>query len=758
MCCVYISPAYMSKMIKLHFPKLACFDRILEPASVSVPFPQGKLYNIEHCKIVNKNGQSFPVQFRATALWPDGSVKWLLVHFQADLPGNAAVDYYLDIEADNSFMDKQMSVTTKYIDTGVLRIVLPETRGPIFEYIETPQGKFLQEEITPFIITDKMGNVYSAGTGENGWEVIESGPVRAMVRTRGRHHGEAGSYFDYVITLYAYAGKPWIDLDYRVINTESGEPLVLEKGSEGLTVSSISTMSMKVCPVANGDVKTYAAHSVKNTIYREGDVELLIDEEFLKFAETEQSPEVLYGTFYADWRDETRGIAVSIYQAQQNFPKRLAVCKDCLTVDLIPQETGEVEFIEGVSKTHRMQILFHSPDADRQDITCRAYQYLLPDKPVIQSEIYEASGLFEDIFNTKREQVMELYIDRLFDVRSKAYGMLHWGDNPDMGYTLQGRGMGDYVWINGEYDAGRAFFLYYITHGCRRAYCAMKCATEHILDVDICHHSSDPGRYGGQIPHSARHATKNCTPSHEWVEGLFDYYHETGDPDVLEIALKVGHNIAYLLEHKIFNANTGYVSAREAGWALFSLVAFYKETNDEFWLKHCYTTIDYFFEWEKDLGSLLTVYTDHSMVRIPFMMSVAINAMKCFYDVRPSEELKGLILRTAEDMAENCISEYTQMFFYKELPSLNQSDTNPLILAALTNAYILSKDVKFLKYGIPTLQSILRNIPIRKGGSSVSHHCMITMAGSSSNKPFAATAPYIFLYYKALMDNDLFPG
>ena len=70
----------MDKMIKLHFPKLACFERVMEPASVSVPFPKGKLYNIEHCKIVNKSGKCFPAQFRPTALWPDGSVKWLLVH------------------------------------------------------------------------------------------------------------------------------------------------------------------------------------------------------------------------------------------------------------------------------------------------------------------------------------------------------------------------------------------------------------------------------------------------------------------------------------------------------------------------------------------------------------------------------------------------------------------------------------------------------------------------------------------------------
>lgn len=746
-------------MIKLHFPKVACVKRMLEPATVAIPFAQGILSDLTKCRIVDEAGVVFPGQFRPTAVWPDGSVKWLLVHMEADLPGNNSVDYYLDVNSDKAACQTGMQVTGTSIDTGVLQIGLSESKDALFSYIHTPYGKFTKEEISPFRITDKQGRVYTAGAGEKGWEVMEAGPVRAMVRTRGRHFSETGTWFDYKITLYAYAGKPWIDLEYCVTNTESGEPLNFTKAKAGLTASEIASMSLKICPAAIGEVETYGMHSTVKNFYHEGEQELLVDEEFLRYAVNEQSSEVFYGTLYGDWKDREKGVAVSIYQAQQNFPKRIAVSKEGIAVDLIPKETGAVEFIEGMAKTHRIQMLFHGPDADREwDVTFRSLQYQLPDKPVLEPEIYAASGIFEDIFNQKMNRKIEYYLDKLCRNRSNAFGMMHWGDNPDGGYTDQGRGADEVVWINGEYDIGHALYLYYITHRSRHIYGAMKCAAEHIMDVDICHYSKDPARMGGHIAHSARHATGGCGPSHEWVEGLLDYYHETGDPDVLEMAVNVGKNVAYLLEKLVLNQPLGVnVSAREGGWAMIALLALYRETGNEYFMEYCERIVQYFFDWEKEMGAFLAQYTMHSFVRTPFMISVGIVAMYRLYQVRPTEELKGLILRVAEDMVENCISEFTGLFLYKEFPSVNISVLNTMPLGALVHAYQLSGDVKFLKYGIPTFEDVLHNIPAACSGAATGRHCIIRGASGNSNKTMAANTLNILLFYKALSDNGLTP-
>jgi len=744
-------------VIKLRFPRLSCFDRSLEPATVAVPFPQGALVDIGRCRIADAAGKTFPGQFRVTTRWPDGSVKWLLVHLQADLPANKGADYFLDTNAADPAFASSMCVSASCVDTGALKIALSNTPDALFDSITTPQGTFTREEISPFTITDGKGNAYTAGAGEKGWEVIESGPVRAMLRTRGRHTGASGTWFDYIVTLYAYAGKSWIDLDYRVINTESGKPLELANAAPGLTVSSIASMNLRLTPKACGETACFVAHSNYVTTYQEGETEKLIDDQYLLFTANEQNPEVLYGTLYADWQDEKRAVCATIYQAQQNFPKRVAVSKDALTVDLIPESTGAVEFIEGMSKTHRMQLYFHAPNAARrEDINFRSLQYQLPDKPTLEPAVYEATGIYEDIFTAKRNGHMEFYLEQLFADRSKAYGILHWGDNPDSGYTLQGRGMGDIVWINGEYDAGHSFYLYYITHYRRAAFAAMKVATEHLIDVDICHHSADPGRMGGQVVHSARHVTRGCTPSHEWVESLLDYYHETGDPDVLEMALAMGRNIQYLLENKIFKfVHGGFGSARESGWALFAMSALYKETFDEYWLKHCETIVSLFVKWEQQMGAFISPYTDHSMIRVPFMISVAINALKSLYNARPSEEIRGLILRAVQDLVENCIDEFTGLFYYKQLPSLDVNVLSVQVFGPLTYAYQFTGDKKYLEYALPTFREMMQKVPKGGGGKSASYHCVISGTASSSNKAFSSGAPHLMVYYKALMDTGL---
>src|SRR5690606_19244730 len=76
------------------FEKLSMYERSLEPCMVALPFAQGRLTPDAVSRIsILDDAKSIPSQCRATALWPDGSIKWLLVHFLADLPANAAKQF-----------------------------------------------------------------------------------------------------------------------------------------------------------------------------------------------------------------------------------------------------------------------------------------------------------------------------------------------------------------------------------------------------------------------------------------------------------------------------------------------------------------------------------------------------------------------------------------------------------------------------------------------------------------------------------------
>lgn len=73
------------------------------------------------------------------------------------------------------------------------------------------------------------------------------------------------------------------------------------------------------------------------------------------------------------------------------------------------------------------------------------------------------------------------------------------------------------------------------------------------MDVDVCHYSKNPLRIGGQWEHTAGHCKNGIMVcSHEWVEGVIDYYHFTGDERGLETAISIGDNILRLLDTPMY--------------------------------------------------------------------------------------------------------------------------------------------------------------------------------------------------------------
>ena len=90
-------------------------------------------------------------------------------------------------------------------------------------------------------------------------------------------------------------------------------------------------------------------------------------------------------------------------------------------------------------------------------------------------------------------------------------------------------------------------------------------------------------------------------------------------------------------------------------------------------------------------------------------------------------------------------------FFYKELPSLSRIGNNPLVLEALTIAYELTGDEKYIKLGKKTFYA---NAPASRAmvGSTKVEVEDAVIVGSSPTKRFAQMFIPITTYYKALME------
>lgn len=311
----------------------------------------------------------------------------------------------------------------------------------------------------------------------------------------------------------------------------------------------------------------------------------------------------------------------------------------------------------GMSREQRFLLHFHDAQESLAEIDNRSLIYQMPDRPYLAPETHRDSGVWPNVFVDNWDMAVERNLIARADGHCHAYGMMNFGDSYDAGYTAQGRGGGNLVWSNNEYDFPHACALLYVRTGIRRLLDYNIAACSHWMDVDVCHYHPEAGYIGGQWEHTGGHCINGeMVCSHEWVEGLLDYYHFTGDERGLETALGIGENVLRLLDTPMY-AKVGEASARETGWALRTLTALYVETRDERWLSKCSHILQDFKVWEEQYGSWLAPYTDNTVIRTGFMISVAIGSVMRYYREFPDPELKAMMLRAVDDLIENCYVE-----------------------------------------------------------------------------------------------------
>ncbi len=795
-------------MIEVKIDKLYRYDRKSEPCFIGFPLPKGTLYDDKKVYLYDGN-VTLPLQSKVTGRYDDGSIRFLFLRFLADLPANKGMT--LECEFEESEIKKRGQVQ-KYdfspietADTGdgyhiqttddktkkIFSFSIRNHADFVFEYITANVRTWTANQIEGPVLKDKDNDTYGIKLGE--WQEVEKGPVCAVFKNYGKHikaNGEIGPEFE--IKLTAYAGKSWVECSYRLINTtdEAFEVKCLEldlwrdvtlkdtvkscayipknPDSTGCGDAVKGTDNEMVCHAPSTDaaekiveslsteeVRTIAATSNYKTDYLIGKngagVGRVIDAEWLLKEANEHFAEVFYGTFFADCTDKDGGVAATVFQAQQNYPKAVIAGEGGIRVMLVPQDVEHVVLQSGMSREQKCLLHFHDASMPVSEINDRSIIYQMPDRPYVSPAVHAASGVWPDIFPEKTDVRVEQNLVCRADAHGRAYGMLHFGDSYDSNYTAQGRGGGRLVWCNNEYDYPHSCALLYARTGIRRFLDYNIASCSHWMDVDVCHYHKDPIYRGGQWEHTAGHCENGVMVcSHEWVEGLLDYYHFTGDERGLETAIGIGENVNRLLELPMY-AKAGEANARETGWALRTLTALYVETNDKKWLEKCDRIVNDFKVWEEQYGHWLAPYTDNTLVRVGFMISIAVGSLMRYYRVFPDPELKAMILRAVDDLVENCYVEEWGVFYYKELPSLNRVGNNTLLLEALAAAYDLSGNRRYLDYGIETFRNAISDKQPLAGGAKRREENAVLL-GSMSSKTFAQSMIPLTTYYRALSE------
>lgn len=242
-------------MIEIYCEKLYKYSRIEEPVSVTIPFKKGAYTKTEDMAVL-QNGSPVLIQPKVTARYDDGSIRYLFLRFLADLPANKAAVLQFDVKAKagsnsniNKTAGKGMTATVEKvadgfrIDTGCLKYEVANHCGSIFKELDDGRKIYKAADFEGPYLKDGNGDTYDMQIDT--WRVVEAGPVCVILSAEGSSlcsraddtadtntvnadSGTGGAKnIRFELRLTAYAGKPWTEVSYRIINT-TDEPLAVK--------------------------------------------------------------------------------------------------------------------------------------------------------------------------------------------------------------------------------------------------------------------------------------------------------------------------------------------------------------------------------------------------------------------------------------------------------------------------------------------------------------------------------------------------
>lgn len=325
------------------------------PISVGIPFKKGEYRDEKVMTIVDDAGKPVPCQIVKTGDWDDGSLRWVLADFTAQLDRRYFLTRGPRVEAKD---DIQLDETERSIvvETGGTSYAFPKTAAT-FDTIKLDadrNGQFEDAETlaagpaTEFYIVDSRGNRSVLRGGKTSVEL--AGKRHAVLRGEGDYLDGSGKRVAAgVVYFHFYAGHPRVRISHKLIVTEDTNELWFR--DIGLTI-----------PLALDGAVTAAFgsdHASPQTAFtnrlQPGRTLTLTQDEFPHFGSTNshfaitESSTVLHSgaacSGWADGSDERRGLAAQVTGFAEQFPKAFDLSTKGLTIHLwAGSDSRELDF------------------------------------------------------------------------------------------------------------------------------------------------------------------------------------------------------------------------------------------------------------------------------------------------------------------------------------------------------------------------------------------------------------------------------
>ncbi|NOZ21544.1 MAG: hypothetical protein GXP25_10700 [Planctomycetes bacterium] len=768
------------------------FARKAWPVTSGIPFKQGMLAPGGYVHLVNARGGHVPAQFEAMAHWPDGSVRWLLVDFQADTQPGKPTEYVLETSPNRPPIKPPLPIATEedgeiILDARVLRVPIDKKVFALFQNIALDQngdGSFSENEIVtgkPLIgngwIVDAEGKGY--GLAKPDLVTIETnGPMRATVRIEGDFVAKDGAkLFRYRARLTAYRGKRFLRLQWTIGNNNIDDVL-----------TPLTRAALRLPIRKQGEVTGCLSDGKAIPITGKDDLWILQDYDnrlFKSVKGTKSEGERDMGLACVKSGDIT--ITAMIRDFWQTYPKGIAIKPDGLHLRLLPAlpadqyrtgkdrtdivgqislyycyDHGKYLIKRGLEYTADILIRFDRGDMPPAAETAQHFQHMLfasakPEYYCPTRAFWEINPQKPDEFPRYTEAFNESFANLEKGRRTmREYGWMNYGD---------WWGERRWNWGNSEYDLQYVLALHFAQTGDLAFFWRGDQMARHNTSIDVCHYpwrtpmrelvyAHSVGHVGGFFERDDPRITNerwamsgfvagamDGSGGHSFQGGNFLYGFLTGDRRYLEIAEKECWNQA-----TTYTPRWRFSIERACGWALYNALSAYESTLNPYYLNAARIYLEKVYElqdpetggWRMPQGAPECDCGVKHIGGKAFATGVLLHALTMYDRVRPDPKVKQSIVRGADWLIDHSWNEEKHGFRYKTgCPKYyNQGWYTTLVTDGIAYAYEITKNDKYKDF-------LLRTVPAPLGKR--------TGSGRSAGKSFAShfhNLPHMLYYIK----------
>lgn len=566
-------------------------------ARTGVPCPGGLFFPASRFIMENRFREITPVQSMAVALWPDGSIKWLIVDFPVTLRAFEKAVFRLRLLDDNDRNpDTETSICIMEdsaairLNTGAGLFVIPKDSLAPFGAVEIQGTEILDRDVSgiTLILPDRS----RAETAIDGCRIVERGPLRATIVRNGRLIDNSGKTLCHLAchqTFFPGSAACLMECAVHNPNAARHPGGVWDLGDPGSVF--FKALSLSVSCRGGFDYlewrETPAAREHRSTAdswvlyqdssgaanwdsvnhidgHRQPTVSFrgykVISGSGMENGSGDQATPVLKLSTRACW------VAGTIRDFWQNFPKSLEAKAGTFTFGLFPDRCRALyELQGGERKRHTLFLEFGGTEAETVIPALQARLNIYPDPS--WTETTEAVPYF----TLRNDPVYKDYLDSIisgphsfFEKRNiiDEYGWRNFGDIYADHEAVRHQGPQPFIaHYNNQYDFIHAGIVHFLRTGDRRWFDLAEDLARHVADIDIYHTDRDRAAFNhGQFWHTDHYREAHtCThrgysacnrnngraygggPSSEnnYSSGLLHYYYLTGDPFAREAVLEL---------------------------------------------------------------------------------------------------------------------------------------------------------------------------------------------------------------------------